>query len=131
MIVLLNIKDNSMRSKILILILFAVLLSSCKYFRGKPKEPVDDFLKVPTYVDETPIGKVERDVVPQRENNSNVSYWYVVAIASNNGGTVTYSGFVKQDHSYFSLGEVKAAYREKVLITNFIQVSKETYEKNN
>lgn len=38
--------------------------------------------------------------------------------------------FIKQEHTYFSMTEAKAKFKEKVFIFNIVQISKETYEKN-
>ena len=82
----------------------------------------DDFLKVPTYSSESVFEEDELKI-----EADGTSYWFVVC--QTNSGTY-YNTMLKQEHSYFSVGEAKAAFKEKVFINNFIRVDKLTYQMN-
>jgi len=117
-----------MRLKILTIAIFLVLFAGVGFlyipkFKHETKiEVKDDFLKVPEYTTE-----VYKPTYSTTNTSDGNSYWFIV-VQTEDGRY--YNTLIKQEHTYFSLSEAKAGFKDKVFIHNFIQVSKETYEKN-
>jgi hypothetical protein len=116
-----------MRAKILsillVLVFFAVFafLYIPKIKHETKVEVKDDFLKIPEYTTEA-----YKPTYSTNTSDGN-SYWFIVVQADDGR---YYNTIIKQEHTYFSISEAKASFKDRVFIHNFIQVSKETYEKN-
>jgi hypothetical protein len=105
-----------------------VLLFSCSEKPKRVETPVDDFLKVPEYKTEEPV-RYNSNYTPTTITDTTISsYWWI--IVEEKGGTMRYSSFIKQNHSYFSYAEMKKEYDKPVFMVSLVKVDKETYEHN-
>lgn len=100
---------------ILALMFIGSIISSICLMKSINKEQAQvkkehDFLKIPEYTD-------------------NNSYWFVV-VKSKNKADVQYNIFVKQNHSWFSVEELKNEFSEDIFLYHFMRIDKETYEHN-
>jgi len=111
-------KSGILLALVLTFVIVTLVLFAIK--RDKPiEEPKkDDFLTIPNY-----------ESTSSSTSYDGNSYWFVVV--EDRDGTTKRNTFVKQEHSYFSYAEAKAAFGKDCFILNFVKVDKETYEHNN
>jgi len=103
--------------------LYWLIPMSCA--KKQPEVMPDDFLKIPEYsTTESSETRLSPTITHSRS-----SYWFIVV--EDKDGSQKFNSFIEQDHKYFSASEAKATFTKDVFIINIVEVSKETYEKNN
>jgi len=118
-----------------VLLLSLILMVSCARKVEEPKEPEDDFLKVPTY--ETPAYTPATTYTPiyqTQSSSSTPTYWYITfeEIKPGDEQNIDWHRAIKLPTPYFYFVEARKALPVEVtgeIYFDFIvQINKESYE---